>query len=64
MELFEDAVARMVRARIKTPSEVERFRMIEEKVHLLLIEKHQAEEDFGDIPDEFRGQHNYTQAIM
>ena len=56
MELFEDAVGRMVRARIKTPSEIERFRSIEEKVQQRLIEKNQAEEDFGDIPDEFRGQ--------
>ena len=56
MELFEDAVLRMVRAQIKTPSEIERFRTIQGKVQLLLIEKNQAEEDFGDIPDEFRGQ--------
>ncbi|KAI0243356.1 Ubiquitin conjugation factor E4 B [Lamellibrachia satsuma] len=54
VELFEDAVGRMVRARIKTPSEIERFRSIEEKVQRRLIEKNQAEEDFGDIPDEFR----------
>ena len=54
-ELFEDAIARMVKANIKTETEIEQFYCLQNKVEKLVIEKQQAEVDYGDIPDEFRG---------
>lgn len=53
-ELFDDAIARMRRARIKTEQEIEKFRMLQEKVEDLVREKNSAETDYGDIPDEFK----------
>ena len=54
-ELFDDAVARMTRAKIKTETEIERFRLLQAKVDALVVEKLRAEVDYGEIPDEFRG---------
>ncbi|KAJ8320744.1 hypothetical protein KUTeg_002331 [Tegillarca granosa] len=53
-ELFDDAINRMRRARIKTEMEIEKFRILQEKVENLVIQKQQSEIDFGDIPDEFK----------
>ena len=54
-ELFDDAIARMTRACIKTNMEIEQFKSIQNKVEQLVIQKQKAEVDYGDIPDEFRG---------
>ncbi len=48
-------MGRMVKACIKTESEIERFRILQAKVDSIVVEKQQSEVDFGDIPDEFRG---------
>ncbi len=55
-ELFDDAVTRMKKAGIKTDSEIERFLELQSKVQELVRQKHQQEVDYGDIPDEFRGE--------
>ena len=54
-ELFDDAIARMMRACIKTNTEIEQFKNLQQRVEQLVIQKQKAEIDFGDIPDEFRG---------
>ena len=54
-DLFDDAVGKMFRAKIKTETERERFRILQSKVDALVVEKQRAEVDYGDIPDEFRG---------
>ena len=56
-ELFDDAIARMTRACIKTNMEIEQFKSIQNKVQQLVIQKQKAEVDYGDIPDEFRGKY-------
>ncbi len=48
----------MVKACIKTESEIERFRILQAKVDSIVVEKQQSEVDFGDIPDEFRGMYH------
>lgn len=53
-ELFDDAMLRMSKACIKTETEIEQFRNLQEKVEELVIEKQRAEIDYGEIPDEFR----------
>jgi len=53
-ELFDDAVARMTRACIKTPTEIEEFQDLRDKVEKIVAEKRMAEIDYGEIPDEFR----------
>jgi len=53
-ELFDDAVARMTRACIKTPTEIEQFQDLRDKVEKIVAEKRMAEIDYGEIPDEFR----------
>ncbi|KAK7497939.1 hypothetical protein BaRGS_00010810 [Batillaria attramentaria] len=53
-ELFDDAITRMMKARIKTDSEIEHFRSLQERVQKIVIQHMEAEEDFGDIPDEFK----------
>src|SRR6218665_2572596 len=53
-ELFVDAMSRMDKACIKTQTEIEQFRNLQERVELLVIEKQRAEVDYGEIPDEFR----------
>lgn len=53
-ELFDDAIARMTRACIKTSTEIEQFKNIQTRVEQLVIQKQKAEIDFGDIPDEFK----------
>ena len=54
-QLFDDAIARIVRACIKTDMEIEMFRCLAQKVHQLAVEKQKAEVDYGEIPAEFRG---------
>jgi len=46
----------MRRANIKVESEIEKFRRIQEKVEALVVQKAQKEVDYGEIPDEFRGE--------
>ncbi|XP_013412896.1 ubiquitin conjugation factor E4 B [Lingula anatina] len=53
-ELFDDAVARLKKACIKTHTEIAQFQQLQSKVEKLLVEKHKEETDFGDIPDDFR----------
>ena len=53
-ELFDDAISRMRRARIKTEQEIEKFRKLQEKIEDLVREKHSAETDYGEIPEEFK----------
>ena len=53
--MFDDAIARMTRACIKTETEIEQFRMLQEKVEKIVVEKRLAEVDYGEIPDEFKG---------
>lgn len=54
-ELFDDAIARMQRANIKTTTEIEKFKSIQDKVEQIVIQKAREERDYGEIPDEFRG---------
>ena len=53
-ELFDDAVSRMRKACIKTPTEIEQFQDLRDKVEKIVVEKRMAEIDYGEIPDEFR----------
>ena len=54
-ELFDDAMARMRRACIKTETEIEKFKSIQDKVEEIVVQKAREEKDYGEIPDEFRG---------
>lgn len=58
-ELFNDAIARMQKAMIKTNVEIEKFRFLQEKVDKIVLEKQQEEIDYGDIPEEFKGKCSY-----
>lgn len=53
-ELFNDAIARMQKAMIKTNVEIEKFRFLQEKVDKIVLEKQQEEVDYGEIPEEFK----------
>lgn len=53
--LFDDAISRIQRARIKTDRDIEQFRKLQEKVEAIVVQKQRAEIDFGEIPDEFKG---------
>ncbi|CAH1405610.1 unnamed protein product [Nezara viridula] len=53
-ELFEDAAMRMERSRIKTTSEVERFRALSAKSYEISVANIKREVDYNDAPDEFR----------
>lgn len=41
---------------IKTNVEIEKFRFLQEKVDKIVLEKQQEEVDYGEIPEEFKGQ--------
>ena len=45
----------MIKARIKTETELEQFKILQSKVDSLVVEKRQTDVDFSDAPDEFRG---------
>ena len=45
----------MVKACIKTSDEINTFRDLQSKVENFLVQKHKSEQDYGDIPDEFKG---------
>lgn len=45
----------MKKACIKTDTEIELFRALQVKVDRIVVEKRNAEVDYGEIPDEFRG---------
>ncbi|XP_048766609.1 ubiquitin conjugation factor E4 B-like [Ostrea edulis] len=53
-ELFNDAIARMQKAMIKTNMEIEQFRSLQEKIDKIVLEKQKEEVDYGEIPEEFR----------
>ncbi|XP_071146874.1 ubiquitin conjugation factor E4 B-like isoform X2 [Mytilus edulis] len=53
-ELFDDAIGRMRRARIKTEQEIDKFRKLQDKVEELVRDKNLAETDYGEIPEEFK----------
>lgn len=46
----------MQKAMIKTNVEIEKFRFLQEKVDKIVLEKQQEEVDYGEIPEEFKGQ--------
>ncbi|XP_055958481.1 ubiquitin conjugation factor E4 B [Patella vulgata] len=52
--LFDDAIARMTKACIKTTSEIEQFRSLQQKIEQVLEKKNQVELDYGEIPDDFK----------
>lgn len=54
-ELFDDAIGRMIRAQIKTAIDIERFKDLQRRVQKIVDDNRQREQDWGDIPDEFRG---------
>ena len=54
-ELFDDAIRKMQKAMIKSSAEIEHFRQIKLKVDKIVKEKATVEEDYGDVPDEFKG---------
>ena len=62
-ELFDDAISRMRRARIKTEQEIEKFRKLQEKIEDLVREKHSAETDYGEIPEEFKGSDHVVTSV-
>jgi len=62
-ELFDDAMSRMSRACIKTDVEIEKFRQIQDKVESMVIQKARDERDYGEIPDEFRGEHQAVNTL-
>lgn len=45
----------MRRARIKTEQEIDKFRKLQDKVEELVRDKNLAETDYGEIPEEFKG---------
>ena len=54
--LIELATQRMVKANIKTNSELDQFNRLKTRVDRILADKADFEEDLGDVPDEFMGQ--------
>ena len=46
----------MIKARIKTESEIGHFRNIQERVQEIVKQRAEAAEDYGEIPDEFKGE--------
>ncbi|CAK8686773.1 unnamed protein product [Clavelina lepadiformis] len=53
-ELYQTAIARMEKSAVKSPTDLEQFRHLAEKVEACRIKLNKAEVDYGDIPDEFR----------
>jgi len=53
-DLFDDAVVRMERALIKTPSEIEKFRHLAEVAAEIVVQNMKREVDFSDAPEEFK----------
>ena len=49
----------MVRAKIKTETEIGQFRQLQEKLQSLRVAKQQEEVHYGDAPDEFKGQKHF-----
>ncbi len=45
----------MLKARIKTQMDIEKFRALQQKVEQLVVEKQRLEVDYDDMPDEFKG---------
>ena len=46
----------MMQARIKNDMEIEQFRCLQAKIDEIVLQKQKQEVDFGDIPDEFKGE--------
>ena len=59
-ELFDNAIDCMVKACIKTSEEINTFRDLQHKVEEFVVQKHKSEVDYGDIPDEFKGEKTFS----
>ncbi len=62
-ELFDDAIGRMVKAQIKTAIDIEHFKDLQRRVQKIVNDNRQREQDWGEIPDEFRGAPTSTTVI-
>ncbi|KAG8228381.1 hypothetical protein J437_LFUL008230, partial [Ladona fulva] len=54
IDLIKGAVDSLVKAKIKNPSQVERFNELAKKAEYMVIQNLKKEVDYGDAPDEFR----------
>lgn len=53
-ELFDDAILRLERSLIKTPVEIEQFKALSAKAHMILLDNQSADDWMSDAPDEFK----------
>ncbi|CAH2093120.1 unnamed protein product [Euphydryas editha] len=53
-ELFEEAALRLAKSCIKTPSEIERFKMLADNAYQIAVSNQQKSDEFADAPEEFR----------
>ena len=53
--MFAAAIGVMAKTRIRTEAEIAQFRSIQERVEEIKQAAATAAEDFGEVPDEFRG---------
>ncbi|KAK9882976.1 hypothetical protein WA026_001192 [Henosepilachna vigintioctopunctata] len=53
-ELFDDAILRLERIAIKTPAEIEQFRLLAEKAHRKWVDNQKSNDWMSDAPDEFK----------
>lgn len=54
-ELFDDAIACMTKANIKSDTKIKEFQALQIKVQKIVVQRAGMEEDLGDIPDDFKG---------
>ncbi|VDP13788.1 unnamed protein product [Soboliphyme baturini] len=52
-QLFEDVIDRILKHCVKPISQVEQFRLLAEKAHLMWNQKQKVEESWGEIPENF-----------
>lgn len=55
MELFDDAVNRMMRVLNSSAVDVMKFQLLASQAHAVSIQNIKKEVDFNDAPEEFRG---------
>ncbi|PVD36627.1 hypothetical protein C0Q70_03613 [Pomacea canaliculata] len=53
-ELFDDAIACMTKANIKSDTKIKEFQALQIKVQKIVVQRAGMEEDLGDIPDDFK----------
>ncbi|KAF5288784.1 hypothetical protein FQA39_LY15275 [Lamprigera yunnana] len=53
-ELFDDAIVRLERSLIKTPSEIEQFKAFSAKALQIRVDNQKSEDWMADAPDEFK----------